>query len=301
MIQLVTPMVTLGMIDTTNDTHPVGADAAKRRAPQRVQSQHELPSDRFVFSKHFPVLLNAAARSGFGAKPIDSEAMGEGVSKQAGQLNAAFFCDIGLMEKKGRQYLPLEPTNKFAKLFTIDQDRARDVLRPVIATTWFAEAARNVLSIKQSVSEDALMRELAIACEVSNFAAKESSFRVLLGYLEWTGIIKRGEDGMYTLTATATTIERPLVAPAPEQPAPGASATSAHTVEPMPMTSPTQRAMPAQPAPTAAPEGWVHRSWPGVYQLAFKPDAKALKMLKRVVEDLEIALEDEAQTTDAAH
>ena len=289
--------------ETTNDTPSPGGEAAKRRAPQRVHAQHELPSDRFVFSKHFPVLLNAAARSGFGAKPIDSEAMGEGVSKQAGQLNAAFFCDIGLMEKKGRQYLPLEPTNKFAKLYTIDQDRARDVLRPVIAATWFAEAARNVLSIKQSVSEDALMRELAIACEVSNFAAKESSFRVLLGYLEWTGIIKRGEDGMYALTPSASPAERPAVTPAPEQPAPTNATTPAPFQHPEPAVAATkaQRASPVHTSSATTPEGWVHRSWPGVYQLAFKPDAKALKMLKRVIEDLEIALEDETQTAEATH
>lgn len=291
-------MATLGMIDdkvqdTTNDTPPVGAEAAKRRAPQRVQSQHELPSDRFVFSKHFPVLLNAAARSGFGAKAIDSEAMGEGVSKQAGQLNAAFFCDIGLMEKKGRQYLPLEPTNKFAKLYTIDQDRARDVLRPVIAATWFAEAARNVLSIKPSVTEDALMRELAIACEVSNFAAKESSFRVLLGYLEWTGIIKRGEDGAYTLvpTAAATPATPPQTQEAP--PAQAHESPQAPSAN-WPAPPIAVRGPPAASTPTT-PEGWVHRSWPGVYQVSFKPDAKALKMLKRVIEDLEIALEEQAE------
>lgn len=278
---------------TETETPAAPSEGSKRRPAQRVDAQHPLPSDRFSFAKHFPLLQNAVMRSNFGARPIDSEAMEEGVGKQAGQLNAAFFVSIGLMEKISRQYLPKEACVKFSKLLTIDEDRARGILRPVIEATWFAEAVRNCLSIKQTAGEETLMRELAIACEVSNFQAKESSFRILLHYLEWTGILKRTEDGSLSLGVSMPPSQDVLPSSAPLS---GQSSVNPGTPSASVPPQLHQHALlPTSALGAVRPNDWVHKAWPGLYEVSFKPDAKALRMLKRVVEDLEIALENEEQ------
>lgn len=179
-----------------SEGQPTTASESGPKKIFRVATNHPLPSERVAWAKHFPLLENAAIRSGFGKQPLDSEDIEQGVGSQAASLNVQFFTDVGLLSKNKRQFLPTEACIKFVKMKGLDEPRAKVALREVIARSWFAEAASNALSLRKTMPQEALMRELAIACEVSDFKAKIASFRILIEYLVYTDIVQRDGDNI---------------------------------------------------------------------------------------------------------
>jgi hypothetical protein len=171
---------------------------ARPRAPKAmVFTRFPLPSDRVPFQIHFEILARFVTHSRNGQEPIAADKIeGEGVPKQAAQMNVKFLTNVGLLkfDSKGL-YLPSPETIRFVNAKTVGDDRARPILRSLIQSTWFAEIATSVLRMRPVVTDDALIGELALAAE-TNKEKKGPSLRVLVEYLVWSGIISRDEKGL---------------------------------------------------------------------------------------------------------
>lgn len=177
------------------------SDVTSRKRPQRVDSHHALPSERFAFDVHFTVLRNAVLRSSFGQKALSTDVIEEGTRAQAASLNVAFFVETGLMQKENRMYTPTAACVRFVKLLGIDEEKAKEALRGIIGPAWFTQVVSQYLQFYSAADDIQLMKELALSAEVSDFAAKERSFRILLDYLAWSGITIREGTRISLLSA----------------------------------------------------------------------------------------------------
>lgn len=285
--------------ELTQNNSENGEPAAKKKNIVRVHAVRSLPSERYPFEAHFPALKNAVSRSKFGEVAIDSEAIEDGLKKQSAVLNMNFFVDTGFLIKDKRKYLPSPEMIKFVKLLNIDEVKARAHLRTMIENAWFVETIRNHLLLTPQSTEDALIKELALAAEVSDPVMKERALRNLVDYTAWIGVIQR-DNGVVTLAADAQS---------PAEAYYGASAPSQTPVmnTPTPSGSDHQRhaqVPPAQPphVPSRAPTltgvdaTWLHREWPGYYTLSVKPDLKAVRILEAALIELKTAIQIEQET-----
>lgn len=179
------------------ETSPAPAPVRSPPPKVKVYSRYQLPSDRTPFSTHFDILARFVTHSRNGTEAIAAERVeGEGVPVQAAQMNVKFLTSIGLLkfDSKGL-YVPTQETIRFVNAKTVEDDRARPILRALIETAWFAEIALGVLRTRPLVTDDALVGELALAAE-TNKEKKGPALRVLVEYLVWAGVLKRDERGL---------------------------------------------------------------------------------------------------------
>lgn len=272
-------------------------DAAAKKRIVRVHAVRALPSERYPFEAHFPALKNAVARSKFGEVPIDSEAIEDGLKKQSAVLNMNFFVDVGLLVKDKRKYLPSPETTKFVKLYNIDEGKARAHLRSMLENTWFVETIRNHLTLTPQSSEDAVIKELALAAEVSDPVMKDRALRILVDYTAWMGVIHR-DNGVVTLSPDGAA---PIIEAYAEH-APSAMSGTQLTHTPSIAPTRTSAPMPAMMIPRTASgvpgveANWLHREWPGYYTLWVKPDLKAIRILEAALVELKTAIQIEQES-----
>lgn len=166
-------------------------------AKSKVFSKYQLPSDRTPFVTHFDILGRFVTQSRNGTEPVSADKVeGEGIPIQAAQMNVKFLTGLGLLkfESKGL-YTPTPETIRFVNARTVDDDRARPILRSLVDRTWFAEIALGLLRTRPVVTDDALIGELALAAQ-TNREKKGPALRVLVEYLVWSGVIHRDERGL---------------------------------------------------------------------------------------------------------
>lgn len=288
--------------DFTLDSREAKAEADKK-SKARVYTEFALPSERVDKDKHMPLLKNAVALSQFGKVPVTAEQMEQGVSAQAARLTVNFFVEVGLLSKTDRKYLPTQACIDLVRAYALgDVQKARTVLRGLLAPTWFAEGVLARLAVDRRAPEGLLVNQLAVTAGVideKDQKTKARSFRILLAYLIDAGLIaKEGEEyvlveesgntpdlttpqGQATLgTFTPPSpqmVSVPVVQPSVQTATPARPVSNAPTPQPTPM----------QPAP----EGWLSRSTPGFYELRVKPDPRALRMLEAVLAELRITVE----------
>lgn len=270
-----------------------GGNHGKPRRVFRVSSKYALPSDRIPWKYHFQLLVNAATRSGFGKEAIDSDVMEEGLRTQAATLNVGFFTEIGLLEKTSRQYLPTAECLQFVKLKNLDERRAKDALRAVIEDTWFAETARNYLSLHGAASSDTVIKELAIASEVSDFQSKQDSFDILLQYLTYTEVLQQDGDQLMLPDNGARDANQESEREPPEDPSDLTSAEvdGGATVARQNAKGAGDTRQGSTPDDARGVSDWIYRSWPGNYEIHCAPTRKALALMERAVREIRETLE----------
>jgi hypothetical protein len=176
---------------------PTNINGGEQKGLQRTRvfSRYPLPSDRHPFSAHFEILRRFVAYGR--TQPVSAERVeGEGVPVQAASMNVRFMASVGLIkfESKGR-YTPTPDTVRFVNARSVSDERARPVMRVILANSWFAEAATNLLRAQPIVSEDQLVGELALASETDKIR-KEPALQILVDYLLYSGIVMKGEKGL---------------------------------------------------------------------------------------------------------
>src|SRR5439155_3442463 len=122
-----------------------GATSSQKRKLTRVPTYRALPSERFAWETHVAALKNLVLRSRFGEQPVDTDVIEEGLRAQAASLNVNFFAEAGLAIKEKRKYRPTPECIQFVRLYSVDESRARQVLRSVLEKTWFANVAMHTL------------------------------------------------------------------------------------------------------------------------------------------------------------
>lgn len=261
------------------------ADPAKKKLVTRVHATQVLPSERFPFEAHLAVLTNAVVRSKFGQEAVDTEQMEDGYKIQSAMLNVNFLVDVGFLAKDKRKYLPTPECVKFVKMLKLDEPRAKAALRDIIRTKWFTEAALNYLSLHVTAGEDVIVKELALASEVSDPELKARSLRILVDYLAWSGVIVR-DNGQVSVSPDlgATPDSRMLEAPVSASMTSGSPLTA--------RTAPPAATPPATPpAPTTNDPTWLNREWPSHFRLSVKPELKSIRILEATVKELKAAIE----------
>lgn len=200
------------------ESHAQSQHSQRQRPPKtKIFTRYPLPSERTPFSTHFDILSRFVTHSRNGVEAISAERVeGSGVPVQAAQMNVKFFVSVGLLkfDSKGL-YVPGPETVRFVNAKTVGEDRARPILRALIAGSWFADTAHSVLRTRAVVTDDDLVSELAIAAE-TNKEKKGLALRVLVEYLVWCGILLRDERGLSLAegaSATGPSADPNLVAP----------------------------------------------------------------------------------------
>jgi hypothetical protein len=193
------------------------ADASSRpKIPRtRAPTNYPLPSERFGFSDHFEVLRRFALVTANGSKAVAALEVGGGnVPKYAPMLNTGFLCDVGLLSEEGRgHFKPTPEALRFLTTRSASEDRARPILRALIESKWFAEAARSYLQMNPVVSETDLVSDLAIVAQ-TDMKRKERAIRVLVDYLVFAGIVARTEQGLVLGSNGSSTPSVPPASPA---------------------------------------------------------------------------------------
>jgi len=274
---------------------PTTADTKQaKRTIARVPPKRPPPSERFGFDVHLTVLTQFVLRTRGGAGFVDTEAIEsiEGVKSQSASLNANFWVDIGLLTKEKRQYKPTEPCVETVRFLRVDENRAKATLRPVIANSWFGRVAQDFLNIAAKCSEDQLVTEFAAEAGVFDIKEKARGLRVMVEYLAYADLIVR-EEGEIRLNEANWPVSN-SAPPAPEEAAVVSTALASQARAPVPAVvqqapSSVRLATPAV-APAADP-GWLHQSWPGLFDISVRVDPKAVRMLESVLGQLRLAIE----------
>ncbi len=191
------------------------AKAEQRRTLRgRAFTKYVLPSERHPFSVHFDILRRFIALTRNGVEPVPaSNVEGEGVPMQAASTNVRFLRDIGLLTVGGRGlYIPTPDAIKFINAMSVSDERARPILRGLLASAWFTELAQSVFSQRPLLGEDQFVGELALAAETDR-AKKGEALRVIIDYLVYAGTLSRGEQGLSLAEAAP-----PAAAPIGEAP-----------------------------------------------------------------------------------
>lgn len=170
-------------------------DSAKSR-PARV-----LPTERIAFAKQLELLRAYAAASGSAGKSVLPKDVAPLVKMSAAtpSLASAFFQETGLLQRgENRGFIPSGEVRAYHRAHQWNPDTAAHRLASILATSWFAAALVPRLEMR-AMEEKAAITVLAEASEAG--PDYESQLRVLLEYLEASGIIER--DGLLIRLAAA--------------------------------------------------------------------------------------------------
>lgn len=167
---------------------------------------HSLPSNRVAFANQLAILRGYAAASGPERDPVDLTTLGDIVemAPTTVSLMNSFFADVGLIERVGAGYAPVEAVLNFGRVFRWDPDNAGPELAPVVRSTWFAEALMPRLTMGP-LDED---RALAILGNESNADVNyRPKVKILLNYMETANLISI--DGSKVSAAERSSAPRP--------------------------------------------------------------------------------------------
>ncbi len=184
----------------------------------RTASVPPLPSGRFPFLVHFDVLRRFMTMSHNGVEPIAPASVeGGGLPSQAAQVNTAFLCDLGLLvEEALGKFKPTPVAMQFINTQVASDDRARKVLRTLVAKSWFADSAASLLQAKPVASREELIDALTASARAKRRTTGKA-IAVVIDYLTYTGFVVRTDQGFVrggdraTLRVPASAISpRPL-------------------------------------------------------------------------------------------
>lgn len=149
-----------------------------------------LPAERFPLAIHFEVLRRFMSHSRNGVEPVTAESVeGGDLPSGAAQQNVAFLSDAGLLvEEAAGKFKPTPVAMQFLNTKAADEQRARKVLRSLLAKSWFARAAEAFQSTHSAAGSDELAAALAEEAHVSS-APDKRAIDVLVEYLTYVGIV----------------------------------------------------------------------------------------------------------------
>jgi hypothetical protein len=168
------------------------ATVPNQEKPQKlsVKPAKTLPTDRIAFPKQLELLRAYAAASGGSGKPVTNEEIAKITNLTASTVSLGnnFFSSAGLLRKLDPGYVPTAAVLDFARSYEWDKQTASHKLAPVIGDTWFARAILPILRIRSMEEKDAIQ---AIADAAGAGTAHEGNIRMLVQYLEASGVVGR--------------------------------------------------------------------------------------------------------------
>lgn len=294
---------------TDNEDSPDNAEvpesSAEIRRPQRIKPMRPVPSERLGMDTHLTVIKAGVLASRAGAEAVSTERIEQSpeVRKQAASLIMGFLVDFGVFQKEGRNYRPTDIGVGFVRLFQLDENRAKAVLRPLVEKTWWGQSTKTLLEFTPSLAEDSLVKELMIESGVFD-SKKERAIRVLVDWMDYTGYIERREGtikfppGGASIAAPSQSTPSAVTATAPVHTAlPVSESAKPMALSPVPHMPAVGQAPGTAPTPSVPhlPTGWVTLNWPNSFHVQINPTAKALRVLRAAIAQLEAAIEADAE------
>jgi hypothetical protein len=124
-----------------------------------------------------------------------------------------FLSDIGLIQRGEGGYVPTSDAIAYAGAYDWNPEKAAHKLAPTIEATWFCKALMPKLRMRSMEEKDAISE---LASEAKAGTDYESQLRMLLEYMEVTGLILRENGRVSKRTATLSDAEKPPASSEPE-------------------------------------------------------------------------------------
>lgn len=223
------------MADTASNVHPINKGAQPTtpntetepsKAPGKPKLTKILPTDRMTFDKQLHLLRGYAAAYTHFNTPVSGRQVAQVAKLNRNTISTAnaFFVDVGLLEKSGGGFIPSGPTIAFNHAHEWNAETAPQKLAPLLQNSWFAKKLMPLVMMGQ-LSEEAAIRELA--AESTAQPENRTQLRILLDFLEKSGILKREGDSY--VRGNTTVRKTDADSQEPEQTAPAASTQQAAT------------------------------------------------------------------------
>ncbi|HEY0545686.1 MAG TPA: hypothetical protein VGC91_09945 [Pyrinomonadaceae bacterium] len=204
--------------------HPIAPPpATPPTKPAKARPTQILPSGKITIAKQLGILRAYAATSGQNAKPVKTIEVADVAKTQASTISTAnpFFVNIGLLQKTEGGFVPSAEVLAFAHAYEWDatDSTASHKLAPLVAPTWFAQEI-----IKKLSFGGGRMKESEAITSLAQYASAppdcKNQVRVLIDYLEVSGIVQRDGDDLKrgSSSSPATHKERHNAAPPPPPP-----------------------------------------------------------------------------------
>ncbi len=186
---------------------PTPPEAATTKVAKPKPTQ-VLPSGKITLAKQLAVLRAYAAVSGQNAKPAKTIEVADVAKTTANTISTAnpFFQATGLIQRIEGGFVPSAEVLAFAHAYEWDSTdtTASHKLAPLIAGTWFAQEVLKKLSFGGG-----RMKESEALTSLAQYASAPSDckpqVKVLIDYLEASGIVQRDGDELKKGSAASTT------------------------------------------------------------------------------------------------
>ncbi len=210
---------------TTSKTTPTAKTPQKSKAApapatksNRSEPNQTLPTDRIAFDKQLQLLLAYAAASDSGRKAVSNEEIADLVEPKMKastvSLANAFFTKTGLLSRSGREYTPAKEVLDFKLANEWDAATAAFKLAPLMERTWFAQALRPKLEMRQ-IDESEAISELAQRASAG--PEYRNQIKTLIDYLAVSGVVQRDGNLIALARRRGDASEAAADKPAPAQ------------------------------------------------------------------------------------
>ena len=171
-----------------------------------TQLKYPIPSAYMSFERHIEVLKAYVIRSKEGKEPVSYRDFGGlTVSATTVSSNNKFFENLGLIRKAENtigKYIPSETAISICNYLKWKQEEAKKELLQLVANSWFGNATKNLLEVKEKASRLELIKLLGY--ESGADPEKHApALAVMIDYLTYTGFV-RPEGDVFVLGTTGT-------------------------------------------------------------------------------------------------
>ena len=162
-----------------------------------------LPTDRITFPKQLDILRAYAIASGLGNKTVLNKDVAAIVKMADTTISTsnAFLTNVGLLQRVEGGFMPSPEVVSFNRAHEWNPEKAAHKLAPLIAQTWFAEAALPKLKFKAR-TEDEVISDLAEASAAG--PDYRNQLDILIEYLQGAGLVRRDGNMVYADQPSST-------------------------------------------------------------------------------------------------
>lgn len=199
----------------TSPTAPTAPEATKAAKPKPTQV---LPSGKITITRQLALLRAYAAISGQNAKPVKTTEVADVAKTQATTISTAnaFFVATGMLQRTEGGFVPSAEVLAFQHAYEWDSadTTASHKLAPLIAQTWFAQEILKKLSFGGG-----RMKESEAITTLAQYASAppdcKLQVKVLIDYLESSGLVQRDGDELKKGSASVSAAHKERQASAP--------------------------------------------------------------------------------------
>ncbi|MBU7047657.1 MAG: hypothetical protein HXS54_14580 [Theionarchaea archaeon] len=115
--------------------------------------------------------------------------------------NNKFFVYTGFLEEIDRKYVPSEKLLEFMnKLEWKKEDEAKNILRQMLAKTWFIDSLSRLMQFRGEMSRDDIISELGAKAGVKRSKSNMQRLNRLFEWIEYAEIILESSSDTYKMT-----------------------------------------------------------------------------------------------------